>query len=138
MTSPWPIDAILEIAGAIFGGFIFPWMFEFVLTMSAKNGFDVVSVEKIPSVLKGAGYVFGVMLILNLGASIFIADGRIASLAAGLGFGVGSVRFICRAGALRSGTVTKRLPNKSPEATPGSVTPAASAPGAPPPSAPQL
>ena len=28
-------------------------------------------------------------------------------------------------------------PNKSPEATPGSVTPAASAPGAPPPSAPQ-
>jgi hypothetical protein len=32
----------------------------------------------------------------------------------------------------------ERLPNKSPEATPGSVTPAASAPGAPPPSAPQL
>jgi len=76
---------LFESTWGIVGWILFPLGIEFVSQSGAKNGFPLVSKEKLPSVLKGLAYLFSTLAVLNAAGCVYASDTRIAAWALVLG-----------------------------------------------------
>ena len=111
MSAPSTTVTVFEISWAVASGLLFPWMVEFVLRMDARGGSGLVSVEKLPKVLRGLAYFSWVMAVGNASTLIGFPETRFAASTTALTFALAGVLFYLRSSVLKRRAIKSATAN---------------------------